>query len=172
MAVFVRSASRPERGQVVVLLVIVLAVLGGGAWWLFVAKRQSEEGARAFAREAATRLALHFDQKFLDVRLGREAQVSYPPSFRERLLNRLRQLGVPAQEIELEGEVTFTSHFFEPKGQFRARLNYPTKPAYLDLTVSNRQTWQIDRLNLTWDPTPVATPEPALAISPTPVATP
>ena len=166
------TPSRPS-GQIVVLLLILLAIFGGGAWWLTISKRQSETGARAFAREAAARLALRFDQKFLDQRLGPEAQVRFPPSFRERLFNHMRELGVPTPEIELDGSVRFTSYFFEPEGQFRARLNYPTKPAYLDLTVSHPHAlWQIDYLNFTWDPTPLPTPEPAPVLSPAPSASP
>jgi hypothetical protein len=164
-----------ESGQVIVLILIVLALVGGGVWWLFTSKRQSEEDARAFAQQAAQRLAIQFDRKFLDQRLGPEAQVQFPPSFRERLLNHLRDLGVPAAQIDLDGRVTFTSRFFEPNGQFRARLMYPEKPAFLDLIVSHPHAlWQIDYLNLTYVPTPTPTPEPSppLGVSPVPSASP
>ena len=164
-----------ERGQVIVLILIVLALIGGGAWWLFTSKRQSETDARVFAQQAAERMAIQFDRKFLDQHLGPEAQVQFPPSFRERLLNHLRELGVPSPQIDLEGKVTFTSRFFEPSGQFRARLMYPEKPAFLDLAVSRPHAhWQIDYLNLTYVPTPTPTPEPspALGVTPLPSASP
>ena len=172
-----KNPSVRQAGQVIVLILIVLALLGGGAWWLFNSKRQSEGEARAFAQQAAERMALQFDRKFLDQHLGLEAQVQFPPSFRERLLNRLRDLGVPAPQIDLEGKVTFTSRFFEPRGQFRARLMYPEKPAFLDLAVSRPHAlWQIDYLNLTYVPTPTPTPtpspSPAVGVSPVPSASP
>lgn len=154
--------------QTVVLLLIVLAILAGIGWWLFYSRRQGEETAKAFAREAAVQLAMRHNVKFLARSLGREAQVRYPPSFRERLLSHLRRLGL-ATGVDIEGQVTFTSHFFEPRGQFRARLNYPTMYADLDIAVSNPYAWwQIDYLNLTWYPPPESRPAPAALETPAP----
>lgn len=133
------------------MLLIVLAVLAGIGWFLFASKQKSEAAAKAFVQEAATRLAFQFDRKFLDVHLASDAQTRYPPSFRERFFDRLRALGVPAGPVEVEGKVHFTSYFFQPAGQLRARLNYSAAPAYIDFHVSHPNAWwQINNLNLTW----------------------
>lgn len=162
------------RGQVLVLALILLALLGGGAWYLFRSKGINEQAARAFAQEAAERILLHQDARFLDRTIASESQVIYPPSFRERLLIRIRDLGTPEQKVELTGRVTFTSGFFNPQGQFRAQINYSENPAFLDLAVSHpRALWQIDGINLIWTPhveptPPPATPAPSVQPTPSP----
>ncbi|MFN2508974.1 MAG: hypothetical protein ABR589_09400 [Chthoniobacterales bacterium] len=160
---------RNTSGQAVVLLIIVLAILGGITWWLFSSKKQNESGAREFGRETVTRLAFQQDRKFLDRSLGDDARIHYPPSFRELLFARFRQLGTPSGEIDFQGDVTFTSRFFEPKGTFRAQINYPNGlPAFLDVGVSMpKGWWQIDYLNLTWNPAP-APPPPPPEVAPSP----
>ena len=160
------STSRRARGQAIVLLIILLAILGGGYWWLVDSARKSEAEARAFARDTVTRMAIQFDRKFVDSHFASEAQVQFPPSFRERMLYNLRELGVPAADFEMDGQVMYTSHFFDPRGQFRAPLKYPTKSAELDVAVSQPHGWwQIDNLNLTWNAGPAA-PVPAPLASP------
>ena len=148
------------------LVLIVLAILGGVYAWLVTSKHQSEAEARAFAAEAGTRLAFQFDRKFLDTHIAPDKQTHYPVSFRDRLLDRLRGLGIPAGPVDVDGDVTFTSQFFQPVGQFRVRLNYSAAPAFLYLTVSHpHEWWQIDTINLTWNKPPV---EPAAALSEAP----
>ena len=135
------------------LLLIVVAILVALGWWLFSARAARAQEAKAFAREVATRLAFDLDRKVLDLRLGREAQVRYPPSFRDRLIERLRGFGRPAGPIEVKGDVVFTSHFFQPSGLLRAELSYPEMRVYLDLTISHPQMWwQIDTIMLSWEP--------------------
>ena len=149
-------------GQVVVLLLVVLAIVGAGAWWLFSEREKSERDARAFAKETATRLAFHHDLKFLNHHLGREAQVKYPPSFRERFFNRLSGLGTPSGSPEVSGRVFFTSQFFQPVGEFTCKIEYPNAPATISLAVSRPSgRWQIDYLNLIWTPpgSPAAQPQ-------------
>ena len=159
------------RGEGLGLLLIVLAILAGGAWFVHSSRRDAEKNCRVFATLVAERVAVNYDEKFLHVRLGPEAQVKFLQSARERLIARLRELGTPAQPIEVEGKVEFTSYFFKPKGTFRARLNYPNTVAYLDLAISSGMTvWQVDEINLTWDPPP--TPTPTATPVPTPTATP
>ena len=144
---------RNTAGQAVVLLLVLVAIVAGIGWWLYSARQQSEREAQAFAREAATRFAVHFDMKFLNSHLGREAQTKYPPSFRERFFNRLRQLGSPSGPPEVEGRVMFTSQFFQPVGEFSCRLHYPNAPAIIAMAISRPMgRWQIDYLNLTWTP--------------------
>lgn len=149
-------------------MLIVVAILGGIGWWLVSSRLQREQEAKAFVREVATRLAFEFDRKILDVRLGREAQVRYPPSFRDRIVDKLRTFGRPADGIGVRGDVMFTSYFFQPSGLLRAELTYPDKRAYIDLTISHPQMWwQIDTLSLIWEPlgsaSPRAAPEQSLA---------
>jgi hypothetical protein len=148
------SSRRREGGQVLVLFLIVLAVLGGIGWWLFTSRDQSGQAARAFAREAGLKLGREHDQKFLDVHIGPEVQTRYPPSYRERLLTKLRGLGVASDDVQVEGDVAFTSHFFSPHGRFKVLLGYPdTRKAELYLVVSNPHPWwQIDEINLVWYP--------------------
>ena len=144
---------RTTAGQAAVLLLIVLAILGGIVWWLFSSRAQAEADARAFGKEAATRFAYDFDQKFLSAHLGKEAQMKYPPSFRDRFFERLRRLGKPTGGPDVQGDVLFTSQFFLPVGEFSCHLQYPNAPAIIALGIS-RPTgrWQIDYINLTWTP--------------------
>jgi hypothetical protein len=156
------------------LLVIVLLVLGGIAWWLYSTRQNHEKNARIFAGEIATRLAVNYDEKYFHVHQSPEAQRTFLQSARDRLLDRLRELGVPAQPIEVEGKLTFTSEFFDPRGTFRAQLKYPNTTAQMDIEISRGMTvWQIDSINLTGGlPPPTATPAVTAVASPTPTPTP
>lgn len=135
------------------MAVIVAAILAGLGWWLFSSRAGREQEAKAFVREVATRLAFHSDRKILDVRLGREAQVRYPPSFRDRVIERLRGFGQPAGEVTIKGDVFFESYFFKPGGLLRAEVQYPAHHVYIDMTISHPQLWfQIDTLSVSWRP--------------------
>lgn len=158
---------RSVAGQAIVMVVILLAILGGGYWWLLHSKKTSEQEAHDFAEMAASRLARQFDPKFLDQYLGQDAQLRFPPSFRSRLIIWLRELGVASEDIDVQGTVTYTSQFFQPVGQFRAHLKYPTRAADLDLTVSSpKGWWQIDSIALTYEPTPTPAPTPVAIVPP------
>ena len=158
------------------LLLILLAIAGGGLWFLLRSKETNQKAAYDFAFEAATRVVLRQDGRFLDLALAPAAQVTYPPSWRERLFLRIRDLGTPEQQVALDGSVRFTSGFFDPQGHFRAQINFPENPAFLDLTVSHpRALWQIDTINFIWTPHAEPTPPPAIpeaSIEPTPSPTP
>ena len=157
----------------VALLVIVLLLLGGIVWWLYSSRQDAEKNARIFATEVARRVAVNYDEKFLHVHLSPEAQITYLKSWRDRLLDRLRELGVPAQPLDVQGDVAFSSYFFDPQGTFRAQLNYPTTSAQLDLGISRGMTvWQVDMINLTWNPPPTPTPAPTPMVTPTPTPEP
>ena len=98
-------------------------------------------------------------------------------SARDRLLERLRALGVPAQPIEVQGDVMFTNYFFDPRASFHAMLKYPTSSAQLDLDISSGMTvWQIDAINLPWtqaeSAAAAAAQAPVVVASPTPTPTP
>jgi hypothetical protein len=157
----------------VALLVIVLLLLGGIVWWLYSARQDAEKNARIFATEVTKRVAISYDEKFLHVHLSPEAQKTYLRSSRDRLLERLREFGVPAQPIDVQGNIVFTSYFFDPRGTFRAQLRYPTTSAQLDLDISRGMTvWQVDAINLPWNPPPTLTPAPTLVATPTPTPAP
>jgi hypothetical protein len=157
----------------IALLVIVLLLLSGIVWWLYSSRQDAEKNAHIFATEVTKRVAISYDEKFLHVHLSPEAQIQYMKSWRDRLLDRLRDLGVPAQPIDVQGDVAFTSYFFDPKGTFRAQLNYPTTSAQLDLGISRGMTvWQVDSINLTWNPPPTPTAEPSPVVTPTPTPAP
>jgi hypothetical protein len=157
----------------IALLVIVLLLLGGIVWWLYSSRQDAEKNARIFAVEVAKRVAVNYDEKYLHVKLSPEAQVQFLKSARDRLIDRLREFGVPAQPIELQGDVAFTSYFFDPHATFRAQLKYPTTSAELELSVSRGMTvWQVDTINLIWIPPPVPTPTPGVAPVATPTPTP
>ena len=169
------AGSRGEGG--IGFLVIVGVLMLGIVWWLYSSRQDAVKKSRAFAAEVVTHVAANYDEKYLHVHLSPEAQVNYLQSSRENLIQRLRDLGVPAQPIEVTGNVAFTSQFFDPRGTFRAELKYPTTTAYIDLGVSRGMTvWQVDTINLTWTPpptpTPTPTPDPVLAATPTPTPTP
>lgn len=168
-----RNATAGIKGQIIVLLTIVLAILGGGLWFLYSSREDADKNGRAFAALVAKRLSVNYDEKFFHVRLSAPAQITYLQSWRDRMLQQLRQLGVPAQPIPMKGDMVYTSYFFQPRGNFRAELKYPTTTAYLDMVISRGMTvWQIDEINLTWNPPAVPTPAPTPEITPTPTPTP
>ncbi|HSH38155.1 MAG TPA: hypothetical protein VK993_05160 [Chthoniobacterales bacterium] len=153
-----------ERGQSAVLVVVLLAIVGGIAAWLFAARARSEAEAREFARDAATRLAVDLDRKFFDRAIAPDRVAKYPPSYRDRVIDKLRGFGRPIAPVELEGSVSFTSHFFQPTATFRAHLRYPQMPANLYLTISRpRGWWQIDDMNISWEQAAPPEPPPAPA---------
>jgi hypothetical protein len=155
------------------LLVIVLLILGGIVWWLYSSRVDAEKNARIFATEVAKQVAINYDEKFLHIHLSPEGQVQYLKSWRDRLLDRLREFGALAQPLDVQGDVSFSSYFFDPKGTFRAQLNYPTTSAQLELGISRGMTvWQIDTINLIWTPPPAPTPTPTPMPTPTPTPEP
>jgi hypothetical protein len=169
------SRTKGEGG--LVLWIIVAALVGGALWFLYSSRRDGDKNARIFANEVVQRVAVNYDEKYLHVHLSPEAQAKYLASWRERMLQTLRQLGTVKQPIEVKGDVQFSSYFFDPHGNFRAELTYPTTTAALELVITRGMTvWQVDDINLIWTPaptpTPAASPTPVIAPSPTPSPTP
>jgi hypothetical protein len=149
-----RDARVRGRGQGLVLIIVILAIIGGAAWYLVSSRRDTEKEAFNYAREVAEHIALQRDARFIDLNLSHEAQMEMPPSFRERILTKIAELGPADKQMTITGKVRFTSYFFEPKGSFRAKINFPSSPVYLDMAISpSHGPWQIDALNLTWTPT-------------------
>lgn len=169
-----RTARRKGEGGIA-FLVIILLILGGIAWWLYSTRQNAEKGIRTFAAEFTKRTVVNHDGRYLNLYLSPGAQAQYLPSWRDRLIERLREFGVPAEPIQIDGDVSFTSQFFDPHGLFRAQLKYPTTSAQLELGISRGMTmWQVDTVDLTWTPPPVPTPTPGVGpeASPTPTPTP
>ena len=157
------------------MVLIVVAIIGGIAWWMVRAREGSKRDAKEFVRQAATRLAFEHDRKFLDRVIAPDRVSKYPPSFRERLVEKLRGFGRPSAPPEVEGEVLFVRGFFEPMGNFTAKLPYANQPpATLQFAISRpKGWWQIDNVNVLWElPQPVEVAPAPPPPPPTPAASP
>jgi hypothetical protein len=144
----IKSCSN-ESGEGLAIVIIVVVLIGLGAWWLFSTKYTAEKEGRAFANEAIQRLSVQHDLAFLGSRLGPNAKLDLSPQLQRNLIETLTQLGVPAQPIQIDGTITFESHFFEPKGFFTAHLNYPARPGVLEIAISHPVgRWQFDSVQL------------------------
>lgn len=142
-----------QSGQIFGVLIIIIALLGVGLWLLVSYKRSTQKEGREFGNEAVQKLAVQHDPSFLASRLGPQARLDFPPSAQQELISKLQQLGSPVGPIDLKGDITFQSQFFEPRGFFNAHVNYPTRGARIELGTSHPVgRWQIDTLALTLDP--------------------
>ena len=142
-----------ESGQIFGILIIIIALLGVGLWMLVSYKQSTQKEGREFGNEAIQKLAVQHDPAFLASRLGPQARLDFPPSAQQDLLSRLQQLGTPVGPIDVKGDVTFQSQFFEPRGFFNAHVNYPTRGARIEISTSHPVgRWQIDTLAMTLDP--------------------
>jgi hypothetical protein len=162
------------RGEgAIAIWIIVAALIGGVLWFLYSSRQDGEKNARAFANEVVQRIAVNYDEKYLHVHLSPEAQTKYLQSWRDRLMQNLKEMGPVKQPIEVKGDVHFSSGFFEPVGNFRTELNYPGKKATMELMISRGMTvWQVDEINMIWPPAPTPTPAPISATTPTATPTP
>jgi hypothetical protein len=132
-------------GQILVVLIILIAVLVAGGWWLRSNRQAMAKQGREFGREAIQRLVVQHDLAFFASRLSPEARRHYPPPMHQELISKFQQLGTPVGPIDVQGDIQFQSHFFEPRGNFHARLNYPARPAEINISVSHPVgRWQID----------------------------
>ncbi len=135
-------------GQVVVILIIVLVLLGIGYWWLNSNKQEMANEGRAFAREAVQRIAIQRDINYFGSHLSPQARVNFPVSTQQEFMNEIAKLGQPLGSPDVKGDITFQSQFFEPHGDFQARINYPERGAELDITISHPVgRWQIDEIS-------------------------
>jgi hypothetical protein len=142
------------RGEGLAVVIILVAIIGAGVWWLFSIKKQSEKEARAFGREMIEHLAVQHDGTFFSNNLGPQAKSDYPKPQQDYLVSKLAEMGVPAQPIQIDENITFESQFFAPKGYFTAHLNYPSQPVTLELAISHPVgKWQVDNLTVTWSRT-------------------
>lgn len=152
---------------------ILLAIVGGGVWFLYSSRTDGQKNARAFADEVIQKVVVNYDEKYLDLRLSTPARSQYSLMWRTRMMQYLKGFGPLSKPIETTGNVFFTSHFFEPRGSFQSKLTYPTLTATFELTVSKGMTnWQIDEMNLIWNPPPAPSPTPSPVMTPSPTPTP
>src|SRR4051812_34427460 len=167
--------TRREEGSVIILLLVVLAAIGGGYWFMKQNRDMREKEALAFATEATNKIVLQHDQRFIDFNLTQKAQLTYPPSWRYRMLQFIKDAGTPNPQWHFtKTEVLFQNQFFEPQGTFIAQFDFPNGPGYFELHVSHPGAlWVIDDLNWTWTP-PAPTPTPTIMgmATPLPTATP
>ncbi|PYK38569.1 MAG: hypothetical protein DME60_11025 [Verrucomicrobia bacterium] len=132
-------------GQVLVILIILVALLGAGFWWLTSNKQTMAKEGREFGREAVQRIIVQHDLNFFASRLSPQARMNFPVSAQQEFMNNVAKLGAPAGPIDVQGEIEFQSQFFEPRGSFHARINYPARYADINLTISHPVgRWQID----------------------------
>ena len=161
-------------GQVVVILVILLVLLGIGYWWLNSTKQETAKEGKEFADEAVQKIVVQHDINFFGSHLSPQARMNFPVSAQQEFMNEIVQMGAPVGAINLEGQMEFQSQFFEPQGNFHARINYPVKYADFNLSISHPVgRWQIDTIafvkqseQLGSGPPPAAPPQPAASLSP------
>ena len=132
-------------GQVIVLLVIVLGLVGVGFWWLLSNKQAMAKEGKEFAKEAVQRIAVQHDLNFFASRLSPTARMNFAPSAQQEFMAEITKLGAPVGPIDVQGDIEFQSQFFEPRGNFHARINYPAKFADINIAISHPVgRWQID----------------------------
>jgi hypothetical protein len=138
-------------GEGLVVVIILLVLIGGGLWWLVSHKHAVDAEARAFGREMVKRVAVDHDEAFFANHLSPQARLDFPPLQQQEIMRQFQQLGVPAQPIQIDENVTWESQFFEPRGFFTAHLNYPAGPATLEIAIDHPAgKWQL--INFTFTP--------------------
>ncbi len=134
-------------GQVIVILIIVLGLVGVGYWWLRSTKQEMAREGKQFARDAAQRIVVQRDINFFNAHLSPQARMNFPQSAQQDFFAEIAKLGPSAGTIDVKGEMEFNSQFFEPHGNFQARVNYPARYADLNLAISHPVgRWQIDEV--------------------------
>jgi hypothetical protein len=132
-------------GQILVILIIALALVGGGFWWLVSNKQAMAKEGREFGREAIQRLVVQHDLNFFASRLSPAARINFPPSTQQEFIGEMAKMGAPVGPIDVQGNIEFQSQFFEPRGNFHARINYPATWADINVAISHPVgRWQID----------------------------
>src|SRR6266403_3634560 len=161
-------------GQIIAILVILLGLAAVGFWWLNSNKQQMSKDGLAFAQEALQRIVVQHDLNFFGSHLSPQARMNFPVSAQQEFMNEIVQMGAPVGAIDLQGKIEFQSQFFEPQGNFHARINYPAKYADFDLSISHPVgRWQIDTIGFVKQsdqlgpgPAPAAPPPPAASLPP------
>ena len=145
----INPRSKPS-GQILVIVIIVLVLVGIAYWWLDSNKRQMAQEGRQFGKQVIQELVVNRNVKFFADHLSPAMRLQYPPSAQQDLMTQLEKLGAPISPPNVEGDIVFQSHFFEPNGVFHAHINYPTRGAEINVAVSHPVgRWQIDEIGLT-----------------------
>ena len=153
--------------------IILLALLAGALWFLYSSRAEAERKMREFAGQVVQTMAVNYDVRFLNNHMTAQAQASYIPSFRDRMIGFLKGFGPMSKPIETKGSVHFSSVFFDPQGTFQSVLTYPTMTATMNVTViRGMNNWQVDQIELTWTPPPTPTPSPTPQMTPSPTPSP
>jgi hypothetical protein len=138
---------------VLVLVIIVLVLLGIAYWWLDSNKRQMAQEGRKFGRQVIQELIMQHNINFFADHLSPAMRLQYPPSAQQDLMTQLDKLGTPMSPPDVQGDIVFQSHFFEPNGNFHAHINYPTRGADINVAVSHPVgRWQIDEIAFAAEP--------------------
>jgi len=104
----------------------------------------AKEG-KEFAKEAVQRIAVQHDLNFFASHLSPQARMNFAPSAQQEFMAEITKLGAPVGPIDVQGDIEFQSQFFEPRGNFHARINYPAKFADINIAISHPVgRWQID----------------------------
>src|ERR1700724_122895 len=101
-----------SKGEGLAIWIILLALVAGAVWVLYLSRREAESRAQAFASEVAQSLAVNHDVKYLNAHLTPEAQLNYIPSWRDRLVQRLRDFCPVSQAPGTKGDDHILSFFF------------------------------------------------------------
>src|SRR6516165_8981340 len=132
-------------GQVIVIVIIVLGLIGVGFWYLFSNKQEMAREGKQFARDATQRIVVQRDINFFNSHLSPQARMNFPASAQQDFMNEIATMGAPAGAIDVQGDIEFNSQFFEPHGNFKARINYGARYADFNLVISHPVgRWQID----------------------------
>jgi len=164
-------------GQIIAILVILLGLAAVGFWWLNSNKQQMSKDGLAFAQETLQRIVVQHDLNFFGSHLSPQARMNFPVSAQQEFMNEIVQMGAPVGAIDLQGKIEFQSQFFEPQGNFHARINYPVKYADFDLAISHPVgRWQIDTIGFVKQAeqpgsAPAAAPAAPPPAAPAPAAT-
>jgi hypothetical protein len=137
------------------IVIILILLIGGGLYWLLSHKQAMDKEGRGFGRDSINRVVMNYDAAFLANALSPQAKIDLPPSDQQQLFATLRQLGQPAQPLQIEENFTWEKvlgiELFEPRGFFTVHLNYPGGAATLQLAVDHPVgRWEI--INLTFQP--------------------
>jgi hypothetical protein len=139
-------------GQILVILGIIVVLFFIGYWYLYSNKQTMAKEGTAFGKEAVQRIAVQRDLNFFASHLSPEARLQYPPSAQQDFMSRLEKLGAPVGPVDVQGEILFQSQFFEPHGNFHARINYAARAAEVNVSISHPVgRWQIDDVSFAED---------------------
>src|SRR6266403_6329672 len=124
-------------GQIIAILVILLGLAAVGFWWLNSNKQQMSKDGLAFAQEALQRIVVQHDLNFFGSHLSPQARMNFPVSAQQEFMNEIARHGPPVGAVDVKGDITFQSQFFEPRGSFSGRINYPAEYADINLSISH-----------------------------------